>query len=146
MRPRNAEKVILQPFPEAIAFTAWKVDTREQVTAAGKLFPQLASTWVLEVEASARASRIEEIVDALLLGNGVSILREEAGRCDRMVRGRQIRRIIYDEFALEEEHGGHYDMEDLLELKCEGSSEPQLRKRLCRWVCLWSEARNNSAL
>ena len=135
VRPRRkeADSVKLQALPRAPNFRTWKLATQSEIAGAcGD--PQAAFTWILKVGKSGVS--IDELedsesfptLDAKLaaaitriaqgdLSNRINLMMDRKAKAGKLVTGRQMLFLIYEQYRISEVDGALLDLEDLLHVR-----------------------------
>ena len=149
---KEADTIKLPALPTPAQFKAWKNAVRSKVSSASK-DPKEAFDWIMKVEdADATYEKLNdtpkkfETLDAKLtaaltelckgeLGRKVTLKTEEEAKARRLIRGRQILWMIYEEFRINEEAGSLNDITDLMKvvLRKDQSKIDHLAKFMMNW-------------
>ena len=122
--------------PDATQFKAWRIAVRQEITAASGRGDE-AFAWALKVEAESATldslfeSEGFDSLDAKLssalakvasgeLGRRITHMMEVQAQAGKMVKGRQILWMIYQQFRLSEEAGAMYDFSDIMAVRLKG--------------------------
>ena len=149
---KEADVIKFPMIPTAAQFKAWKTEVRSIVASASK-DPSGAFAWILEVESDSATyeslaipSPQFETLDAKVsaglaqvckgeLGRRVTLKTEEEAKVKRLIKGRQILWMIYEEYRLNQEAGALHDITDLmkLQLKKEHTKVEHLDTFMLNW-------------
>ena len=138
-RVKEADEIKVSQLPEIPQFTAWKQQLRSSVmSASGK--GRAAFEWIMAVEdPSASYSELEyageyESLDVKLaaginkvakgrIGKILTTLIEAAARQGQFVSGRQLLRVIYEQYELDRAKGQVFDLSNLMALSYPGDDK-----------------------
>jgi hypothetical protein len=160
-RSKEADSIKIPPLPTASQFKAWKLSVRSTVSSASKN-PEEAFQWILEVEdKDASYEKMHEChkkfetLDAKLaasltnvckgeLSRKVILKTEEEAKAKRLIRGRQILWLMYEEYRINEEAGSLMDLSDLMKviLKKEHSKVEHLSRFMMNWDSVLAGMKN----
>ena len=150
-RQKEADSIKLLSLPEPAQFRAWRYSARSNVVAASNN-PEAAFKWIKEVEAT--GAKVEDFqnsgkfvtLDTKLasslnaiargeLGRKLTLLSEREDREGRLAKGRQLLRVVYDHFKIDEFAGVLYELTDLMAVKIrnDNPSPKQLEWFMTTW-------------
>ena len=132
-KTKEADSIKLPQLPTSAQFKAWKNSVRSKVSAASK-FPKEAFDWIIAVEADdvtydalsttpAKFETLDAKLSAALteickgeLGRKITLKTEEEAKARRLIRGRQILWLVYEDYRLNEEAGALHEITDLMKV------------------------------
>jgi hypothetical protein len=149
---KEADTVKIPQLPTAAQFKSWKNAVRSAVSSASR-YPEQAFKWIMEVEESesaytklAECSKKFETLDAKLssaltlvckgeLGRKITLRTEEEAKAMKLIRGRQILWLIYEEYRINEEAGSLNNITDLMKvtMRKDHTKVDQLSRFLLNW-------------
>ena len=134
---KEADKVVIGKFPDAVNFRRWREQIVDEVTAASGR-PDEAFAWILEVEQ--KGTTYESLADsgefltldtklqaALTgqatgeIGKQLSLRKDQERKVRRMVKGRQMLWLVSEFYKTNEEAGTLHDIQDLFAVTLHGT-------------------------
>jgi predicted nucleic acid-binding Zn-ribbon protein len=151
-KSKEADSIKIPQLPTAAQFKAWKNSVRSAISSASKI-PAEAFQWVLEAEdAEATYEKLHDCpkkfdtLDAKLaaaltnickgeLSRKVILKTEEEAKAKRLIRGRQILWLVYEDYRINEEAGSLTDLSDLMKvvLRKDQSKTEHLFRFMMNW-------------
>jgi hypothetical protein len=152
VKGKEADSIKIPMLPTAAQFKSWKNAVRSAVSSASRL-PAQAFEWIMKVEATdvtyndlSQCPKTFETLDAKLsaalmlickgeLGRKITLRTEEEAKAMKLIRGRQILWMVYEEYRINEEAGSLNDITDLMKVKMgrDQSKVDQLARFLLNW-------------
>jgi hypothetical protein len=149
---KEADTVKIPQLPTAAQFKSWKNAVRSAVSSASRT-PAEAFEWVMTVEQAETTyeslsvcPKIFDTLDAKLssaltqickgeLGRKITLKTEEEAKARKLIKGRQILWIIYQEYRVSEEAGSLNDITDLMKvtMKKDFTKVEHLARFLLNW-------------
>jgi hypothetical protein len=151
-KSKEADSIKIPQLPTAAQFKAWKNSVRSAISSASKI-PAEAFQWVLEAEdAEATYEKLHDCpkkfdtLDAKLaaalthickgeLSRKVTLKTEEEAKAKRLIRGRQILWLVYEDYRINEEAGSLMNLSDLMKvvLRKDQSKIEHLSRFMMNW-------------
>jgi hypothetical protein len=135
---KEADSIKLLSLPEPAQFRAWRQATRNKVVAASS-DPEKAYKWIKAVEET--GAKLEDFrdsgdfttLDSKLgsaitdiakgdLGRKITLTTEKEDKLGNLTKGRQLLRVVYDHFRIDEFAGVLYSLTDLITVRMKGDS------------------------
>jgi hypothetical protein len=151
-KSKEADTIRLPQLPTAAQFKSWKNIVRSRVSSASKI-PKEAFEWIRMVEddnvtyemlneTPAKFETLDAKLCAALsevckgeIGRKITLKTEEEAKARRLIRGRQVLWMIYEDFRINEEAGALHDITDLMKvtLKRDQTKIENLSRFLLNW-------------
>ena len=149
---KEADSIKIPQLPTAAQFKSWKNAVRSAVSSASRS-PAEAFKWVMAVESIdmtyerlSECPKQFETLDAKLssaltqickgeLGRKITLKTESEAKAMKLIRGRQILWIVYEDYRVNEEAGSLNDITDLMKvtIKRDQTKVEQLSRFLMNW-------------